>query len=134
MGHVPEREAVAVPVELGAREFERLVGDALDSIPEALGRRMQNVAVTVADWPTPEQLGGRGGTLLGLYQGVDLTRRSPLSYGGAMPDRIIIFRGPISRLARDPADLARIVTTTVLHEVAHHFGISDARLEELGWA
>ena len=121
-------------VEVDEREFEQLVADALDSIPEALGRRMQNVAVTVADWPTAEQLDGRRGTLLGLYQGVDLTRRSPLSYGGAMPDRITIFRGPITRLARDRADLIRIVTTTVIHEVAHHFGISDPRLEELGWA
>ncbi len=121
-------------VEVGEREFEQLVADALDSIPEVLGRRMQNVAVTVADWPTSAQLGGRRGTLLGLYQGVDLTQRSPLSYGGAMPDRITIFRGPISRLAGDEDDLIRIVTTTVIHEVAHHFGISDARLEELGWA
>ena len=61
------------------------------SIPEALGRQMQNVAVTIAEWPTPEQLGSPGGTLLGLYQGVDLTKRSPLSYAGAMPDRITIF-------------------------------------------
>lgn len=121
-------------VEVDEREFEQLVADALDSIPEALGRRMQNVAVTVADWPTSEQLDGRRGTLLGLYQGVDLTRRSPLSYGGAMPDRITIFRGPITRLASDESDLVRIVTTTVIHEVAHHFGISDLRLEELGWA
>jgi predicted Zn-dependent protease with MMP-like domain len=121
-------------VEVGEREFEELVAAALDGIPEALGRQMQNVAVTVADWPTREQLGGRGGTLLGLYQGVSLTRRSPLSYVGAMPDHITIFRGPIMRLAADEADLLRIVTTTVIHEVAHHFGISDPRLEELGWA
>ena len=115
-------------------DFEQLVADALDAIPEALGRRMDNVAVTVEDWPTAEQIGGRSGTLLGLYEGVALTRRSPLSYGGAMPDRITIFKGPISRLARDDADLVRLVTTTVVHEVAHHFGISDARLTELGWA
>ena len=121
-------------VEIGEREFEQLVADALDAIPETLGRRMQNVAVTVADWPTSEQLGGRRGTLLGLYEGVDLTRRSPLSYGGVMPDRITIFRGPISHLAGDQAELVRIVTRTVIHEVAHHFGISDGRLEELGWA
>jgi predicted Zn-dependent protease with MMP-like domain len=119
---------------VGEAEFEGLVANALDSIPEVLGRQMQNVAVTVADWPTAAQLGGRSGTLLGLYQGVDLTRRSPLSYGGAMPDRITIFRGPIARLAEDRDDLTRIVTTTVIHEVAHHFGISDARLDELGWA
>jgi predicted Zn-dependent protease with MMP-like domain len=123
-----------MPVEVTEDEFEQLVATALDNIPEALGREMQNVAVTVADWPTPAQLGGRWGTLLGLYEGVSLTRRSPLSYGGAMPDRITIFKGPISRIAADTGELVRIVTTTVIHEVAHHFGISDARLEELGWA
>ena len=122
------------PVEVDERRFEQLVPDALDTIPEALGREMENVVITVADWPSSEQLGDRQGTLLGLYQGVALTRRSPRSYTGAMPDRITIFRGPITRLARDEADLVRIVTTTVIHEVAHHFGISDARLEELGWA
>ncbi len=121
-------------VEVDEQRFEELVANALDAIPEVLGREMENVAVTVADWPTSEQLAGRRGTLLGLYQGVALTRRSPRSYSGAMPDRITIFRGPITRLARDEADLVRIVTTTVIHEVAHHFGISDHRLEELGWA
>jgi predicted Zn-dependent protease with MMP-like domain len=119
---------------VGRADFEQLVADALDSIPESLGRLMENVAVTVADRPTASQMGGRGGTLLGLYQGVDLTRRSPLSYGGALPDQITIFRLPIAGLARDEADLVRIVTVTVIHEVAHHFGISDARLAELGWA
>ncbi len=113
--------------------FEALVSDALDQIPEELGHFMENVAVFVEDWPTPEQLGGRRGTLLGLYQGVSLTRRSSLNYGGAMPDRITVFRGPISRIARDQTDLVNIVTRTVIHEVAHHFGISDARLHELGW-
>ena len=114
-------------------EFEHLVADALDQIPEELGKFMDNVAVFVEDWPTPEQLAGMHGMLLGLYQGVDLTRRSPLSYAGAMPDRITIFMGPISALARDERELIRIVTRTVVHEVAHHFGISDRRLHELGW-
>lgn len=123
-----------MPVDVDEGRFRELVADALDAIPEELGRRMDNVAVLVADWPTREQLGGRGGTLLGLYEGVDLTRRSPLSYVGATPDRITIFRGPISRLATDERDLVRVVAVTVIHEVAHHFGISDARLEELGWA
>jgi predicted Zn-dependent protease with MMP-like domain len=121
-------------MEIDQEAFEQLVADALDQIPESLGRLMENVVVMVDDWPTAEQLGGRRGTLLGLYQGIDLTRRSPLSYAGVMPDRITIFRGPISRLARTPAELVHLVTTTVIHEVAHHFGISDARLEELGWA
>ena len=117
-----------------AEEFERLVGQALDRIPEPLAKMMDNVAVFVEDWPTAAQLGnGNGFTLLGLYQGVDLTRRSALSYSGAMPDRITIFRGPINRLADSEAELVEIVTRTVIHEVAHHFGISDRRLEELGW-
>jgi predicted Zn-dependent protease with MMP-like domain len=114
--------------------FEALVADALDQIPESLGRMMENVVVMVEDWPTAEQLAGRRGTLLGLYQGIDLTRRSPLSYGGVMPDRITIFQGPICHLSKTEAELVDLVTTTVIHEVAHHFGISDARLEELGWA
>jgi predicted Zn-dependent protease with MMP-like domain len=120
-------------IEIDEQRFKELVADALDQIPEALGRYMENVAVFVEDWPTPAQLGGRRGTLLGLYQGIDLTRRSPLSYGGVMPDRITIFRGPISQIARSQEELVRMVTTTVIHEVAHHFGISDARLHELGW-
>lgn len=111
-----------------------MVADVLDAIPESLGESMDNVAVVVEDWPTPDQLGGRLGTLLGLYQGIALTRRSPLSYAGAVPDRITIFRGPICGLAHSEDDLARLVRTTVLHEVAHHFGISDKRLHELGWA
>ncbi len=123
-----------MPVEIDAADFEQLVADALDSIPEELGRLMQNVNVFVEDWPTREQLGGRRGTLLGLYEGVDLTRRSPLSYAGVMPDRITVFRGPISAIAGSEQELIHLVTTTVIHEVAHHFGISDQRLEELGWA
>jgi predicted Zn-dependent protease with MMP-like domain len=120
-------------MEVDLETFEALVADALDQIPEELGQFMDNVAVFVEDWPTPEQLAGRRGTLLGLYQGIDLTRRSSLNYGGAMPDRITVFRGPISLIARDQTELVDIVTRTVIHEVAHHFGISDARLHELGW-
>jgi predicted Zn-dependent protease with MMP-like domain len=121
-------------MEVSPQRFEQLVADALDSIPERLGQVMDNVAVIVEDWPAPEQLADSEHTLLGLYQGVDLTRRSPLSYAGAMPDKIFIFRGPISGRARDEAELASLVRTTVIHEVAHHFGISDRRLQELGWA
>jgi predicted Zn-dependent protease with MMP-like domain len=120
-------------MEIDRQTFEALVGDALDQIPEQLGRYMDNVAVFVEDWPTPEQQAGRPGILLGLYQGIDLTRRTPLSYGGVMPDRITIFQGPISRIAQTQEQLVEIVTRTVIHEVAHHFGISDARLHELGW-
>jgi predicted Zn-dependent protease with MMP-like domain len=131
--HMRRRDQTGAAMETDPDTFEELVADALDQIPESLGRLMENVVVLVEDWPTPEQLGGRRGTLLGLYQGIDLTRRSPLSYAGVMPDRITIFRGPISRLARTESELVDLVTTTVIHEVAHHFGISDARLSELGW-
>jgi predicted Zn-dependent protease with MMP-like domain len=120
-------------LRLSRDEFERLVADALDSLPEALGEVMDNVAVVVERWPTAEQLGGSHGTLLGLYEGVALTRRSPLSYVGAMPDRITIFQGPICESAQDEGELVDLVRTTVVHEVAHHFGISDERLKELGW-
>src|SRR5579875_333299 len=129
-----ERPGHTGKVDVDRQRFEELVADALDSIPEPLGRVMENVAVFVEDWPTASQLGGRRGPLLGLYEGIDLTRRSPLSYAGAMPDRIVIFRGPICARAGDEEQLVEMVTTTVIHEVAHHFGISDARLEELGWA
>ena len=121
-------------IEVTREAFERLVADALDSLPDSLGRLMDNVAVIVEDLPTDRQLGGRQGTLLGLYEGIALTRRSPLSYGGVMPDKITIFRLPICALARNDAHLVNLVRTTVIHEVAHHFGISDERLSELGWA
>ncbi len=114
--------------------FEELVADALDAIPPDLAAHMDNVVVLVEDWPTPEQLGGRPGTLLGLYEGVQLTQRSPINYAGVMPDRITIFRGPLSERSRDEADLAHQIRVTVIHEIAHHFGIDDARLRELGWA
>jgi predicted Zn-dependent protease with MMP-like domain len=123
-------------VEVSRSEFERMVGDALDEIPDALARELENVAVMVEDWPTPAQLARvpRGGTLLGLYEGVPLTKRGPLSYNGVSPDRITIFQGTISRRARDLDALAAQVRVTVLHEVGHYFGMDDARLHELGWA
>jgi predicted Zn-dependent protease with MMP-like domain len=121
-------------VDATPEEFERLVADALDSIPAALASQLDNVAVVVEDWPRPDQLPARGGTLLGLYEGVPLTRRGPMSYAGAVPDRITIFRGPLCARAIDPTALARDVRVTVLHEVGHYFGMTDARLRELGWA
>ena len=113
-----------------------MVGDALDEIPDALATELENVAVMVEDWPTREQLSrvGARGTLLGLYEGVPLTARGPLSYSGVAPDRITIFQGPLSRRARDVDQLAAQVRVTVLHEVGHYFGMDDARLHELGWA
>ena len=122
-----------MPTNVPRERFEELVADALDSIPAELGEQMDNVVVVVDEWARPDQRAGRDGTLLGLYEGVDLTRRSPLSYELAVPDRITIFSGPMQQLARDEEDLRRQIRVTVLHEVGHHFGISDARLGELGW-
>ena len=121
-------------MEVDEEEFEALVAEALDSLPEALGRQVDNVHLVVRDQPTRGQLEGGSGTLLGLYEGIPLTARSPTSYSGVMPDRITIFRLPICRLARTRDELVALVRTTVIHEYAHHFGIDDARLDELGWA
>ena len=123
-------------IDVSRERFESMVADALDDIQPALGAEMDNVAVVVEEWPDATQLArlGPGSTLLGLYEGVPITRRGPLSYSGVAPDRITIFRGPLSRLARDEEDLAARVRVTVLHEVGHYFGMSDERLRELGWA
>lgn len=121
-----------VPCEVSPERFDELVAEALDAIPEELGRLMENVVVLTADRPTRGQQRGFG-TLLGLYEGVALTRRGPVSYKGVLPDRITIFRLAHCRRARDEDELRRNVTRTVAHEVGHHFGISDRRLRELGY-
>jgi predicted Zn-dependent protease with MMP-like domain len=125
---------VAMPVNLSLVEFEDLVAEALDSISDDLADHMENVAVEIQDWPNHSQQQGHRGMLLGLYEGVSLTHRGPISYQNAMPDRITIFRGPHLHIASDRDHLRRRITTTVVHEVGHHFGISDERLHELGWA
>ena len=111
-----------------------MVVQALDELPEALHERLNNLDIGVEDRARPEDYGGKdlgGGTLLGVYRGVPLTRRVS-NYGMVLPDRIVIFRIPLERLARDEAHLYQLVRRTVFHEIAHHFGISDSRLRELG--
>lgn len=107
-------------------EFEELVGEALDQIPDGLGRLMQNVVVLVEDRSPP------GRNLLGLYYGVPLTERGT-NYVGMLPDTITIYRLPILRQCHSREDVIDQVRITVVHEVAHHFGISDDRLDELGY-
>jgi predicted Zn-dependent protease with MMP-like domain len=107
--------------------FEALVADALDSLPPDLGTQMDNVAVLVEDRAV-------GRSLFGLYQGIPLTSRGPSSYGWVMPDRITLYQEAICSVCRTEADVVAQVRKTIIHEVAHHFGISDPRLEELGWA
>ena len=111
--------------EDGAAIFDQLVSDALDELPDDIRSQMTNVAVTVEDEPPPGQ------NLLGLYQGVPWGKRGPY-YAGALPDKITIYRGPIERMSGgDPERLRSQVRRTVFHEIAHHFGISDARLVEI---
>jgi predicted Zn-dependent protease with MMP-like domain len=105
--------------------FEEYAQDALDSLPSDLRRRLSNVEIVVEDEPP------RGQRLLGLYQGVPLTKRGS-NYGGVLPDKITIYRGPLVRLyGHDLERLRQEVSRVVLHEIAHHFGISDERLIEI---
>lgn len=114
-------------VDVSRERFEDLVAEALDGIPPELGRLMDNVAVFVEEG-TP-----RSG-LLGLYQGIPLTRRDRGYEGMVMPDRITIYRQPILAHCATEEEVVAQVRVTVVHEVGHHFGIDDARLAELGWA
>ncbi len=106
--------------------FEEMVGAALDSLPDELGSLMRNVAVTVEHGPGPPGL-------LGLYQGIPLTSRTATGYAGVLPDRITIYRLAICAICDTEEEAVEQVRRTVIHEVAHHFGISDERLRELGW-
>ena len=111
-----------VPLE----RFEELVGEALDDVPAELWEHFDNVVVLVEDRDEEDP------TLLGLYEGIPLTERD--EYAGAMPDVIRIFRLPICEHSRDEDELVEEVYVTVVHEFAHHLGIDDQRLHELGWA
>ena len=113
----------ALPLE----QFEELVADALDEVPEGLLALMDNVVVLVED-RNPEEP-----DLLGLYEGYALTERG-WEYGGALPDRIMVYREAICDICSTAEEVVEEVTITVVHEIAHHFGIDDERLHELGWA
>lgn len=116
-------------------EFEQLVVQALDALPAEIQKQLQNIDVVVSDWPTPAELRSvglkPGQLLLGLYHGVPLTKRGG-HYGMVLPDKVTIFQGTIEKLCRTPEQVIERVQHTVKHELAHHFGISDDRLRELG--
>ena len=116
-------------------EFEKLVAQALDDLPPYFQSKMSNVEIVIEAWPTRDdlRLGGvpYGQTLLGLYHGVPLTQRGS-HYQLVLPDRITIFQGPLEQTYRTPEAIRAGVRHTVVHELAHHFGISDDRLRELG--
>lgn len=108
-------------------DFERAVDDALDSIPDELLEMVDNCVILVED-----ESEGDDPDLLGLYDGVALTDRGDL-WGGDLPDRIFIYRNPTLRMCEDAEHVREEVAVTVVHEIAHHFGIDDARLHDLGW-
>lgn len=117
--------------------FERLVAEALDEIPDEFARHLQNVAVVVEEEPSPALLRSVGlhprrDTLLGLYQGVPLPDR-PYDFAGHPPDQITLFRQPLLEAARTPSALRRQIRITVVHEIAHFFGLDDARIRRLGY-
>ncbi len=112
-------------------DFERVVDRALDELPEWVVERVDNLHVVVEDWPTAEQdPDGQG--ILGIYEGVSLLERG-VDYSGFLPDRIVVFMGPHLEMGLSRHDLKDEIRRTVLHEVAHHLGIDDDRLHELGW-
>jgi predicted Zn-dependent protease with MMP-like domain len=118
------------------RRFERLVEEAIRDIPEPFRSRLENIAIVVEDRPRPEQLSslgmGANMTLLGLYEGIPLTARGD-SYNLVAPDKITLFRRPIVDICRTPDEIRAQVRTTVLHEVAHFYGIDDDELDRMGY-
>jgi predicted Zn-dependent protease with MMP-like domain len=112
---------------MSRERFEELVGEALDAVPDELLKLMDNVVVLVEDNPE-----GDDRNLLGLYEGYALTNRG-WDYAGVLPDRITIYRNPTLQICQTDDDVVDEVATTVVHEIAHHFGIDDERLHDLGW-
>lgn len=117
---------------LGRDSFERLVAQALDELPDEFAARLDNVAVVVEEEPDPEDLREMGldpeedDDLFGLYQGTPLVERD--SYYSSVPDRIVIYMGPLLRYCRTPQEVVREVKLTVIHEIGHHFGLSDEEM------
>ncbi len=125
-----------MPIRLSRARFERLVEEALVSIPELLRRRMENVEIVIEAWPTAEQLERAGlepdDWLFGLYEGTPLIQRG-ITAEPFLPDKITIFQGPLQEACGSEEEVRREVRTTVIHEIAHHFGIDESRLAELGY-
>ena len=116
-----------MPVEMSAPDFDALVDRALDEIPDEIARLVRNVVVLVEDEAPADDP-----DLLGLYDGIALTERDS-SYTMVVPDRILLYRGPLTRMCESEDELVEEVRITVVHEIAHHFGIDDDRLHDLGY-
>ena len=121
------------PFRMSEADFDAAVQSALASIPENLRSAMDNVTIFTADDYVPAPDEDPQTVLLGLYEGTPLTERDSWWEAGSLPDRITIFRKPILEICHSREEVIREITVTVVHEVAHHFGISDERLHELGW-
>jgi predicted Zn-dependent protease with MMP-like domain len=121
-----------MPVHLSRSDFEKVVEEALQALPDEIASMLDNIAVFVEQWPSREQLRENGLSdrheLFGLYEGVPLTERDT-HYGMVQPDRIFIFQGPIEAVCTGSDELLHEIQHTVVHELAHHFGISDERLD-----
>jgi len=113
---------------MSREDFEDAVRDALDEIPEEFAALLDNVVVLVEDDPPPDTP-----QLLGMYDGTPLTERTSWWAAGSLPDRILVYRNPTLAMCEDREDVIEEVAVTVIHEVAHYFGIDDERLEQLGW-
>jgi len=123
-------------LRLTPRAFEALVARALDDLPDWVRERLENLAIIVEPWPTREQrrkTGTKQGTLLlGLYEGIPLTKRGQ-GYNLVAPDRITLFQGPLELLADSPASLVQLIGHTVIHEIAHYLGFSEEEIRDLGY-
>ena len=122
-------------MNLSRDQFEILVDEALDGLPDEIAAWLDNVVVVVGEWPTPEQLAqaglSPGDLLFGLYVGVPKTRRG-FTYGEIVPDKIVIFRQAIEQVCRTPVRIRECVRKTVLHEIGHHFGMDEDQLRAAG--
>jgi predicted Zn-dependent protease with MMP-like domain len=115
-------------MQMGRERFEQLVADALDTVPAELAEVMDNVAIFVEDDAPADDP-----HLFGVYEGIPLTERDAWYGAGTLPDRISIFRNPVLDACDTEEDVVHEVRVTVVHEIAHHFGIDDDRLQELGY-
>ena len=123
-------------MKLSRAEFEQVVAEALDDLPEEIAEMLTNISVVVEQWPSAEILKQMNlpsrSSLLGLYEGIPLTCRDT-SYSGVLPDRVTIFQGPIEKVGRTRTQIRDEIKSVVVHEIAHHFGIDDERIRELGY-
>ncbi len=123
-------------MKLSRKEFEETVAEALDELPDEIAEALSNISVVVEQWPSPEimrkmNLRNRY-ELLGLYEGVPLSRRG-VAYSGVLPDRVTIFQGPVESTGKSKKALRESIRSVVVHEIAHHIGLEEERIRELGY-